>query len=932
MLHNLKETVRFLGSALGTIIREQEGDEIFFREEEIRKTARELRNNFSIELYQKLIGLTSNLEVETALQILRAFTVYFQVVNLAEQREAVRATRNRQLSALSATYPESIEGAVAKLKLAKFSASRLSQLIQRLSIMPVFTAHPTEARRRTVMDLFQRMADAVSLLERDDLADSERKEAEELILAELTTLWQSDEVRILRPTVIDEVKNVLFYFDQSFLNLVPEIYRSLERALESQFSLDCAGAAPFLRFGSWVGGDRDGNDFVLPETTRQTLRLQKDLMLRRYLAAVDRLIEAFSQSSNRVEVSDQLLKSIAEDKTKFPTLRAELREKNSVEPYRQKLSLIRKRLLLAQAKSPAEEPVQEFSRDELSAAYNRPDEFLADLRVIEQSLSQNAGERVIGIWLRPLITLVNVFGFHLATLDIRQHSSRHGSALSEILSGIRLLEKDYEELTEVEKTEFLTRELLTLRPLIPLNADYTEATWATLETFEAIREMQEEIGPEAIENYIISMTCAPSDVLEVLLLAKEAGIFRVHPNAAVASSINVVPLFETIEDLRSAPAVLDALFQNSAYSLNLDARGGLQEVMIGYSDSNKDGGYLCSHWELYQAQKLLVAKAQHYGRRLRIFHGRGGTASRGGGGPLNQAILAQPRGTISGAIRVTEQGEVIASNYSNIEIARRNLEELTNAVILAAALSEEEGAASDREVVWERAMEEIAERSFQIYTELVYGDPDFLRFFLEATPIEELTTLNIGSRPARRGKTQHIEDLRAIPWVFSWTQNRCLLPTWYGVGSALRQFAGEGPASVNLLREMYQDWPFFRTVLANCEMTLAKADMQILEHYVSLVNVPKIGEKFLAILRDEFQRTIEIVLEISGQRSLLEKNPELRDILLVRRHYLDPLNYIQVDLLRRLREPDTADEERRRLLHAIQLSINGIASGMKNTG
>jgi len=928
MATTLPEQVRFLGAILGTVIREQSGEETFILEEKIRKSARELRKDFQLDNWKALIALTSNLEIDRAISVLRAFTVYFHIVNLAEQEEVTRLYRQKVRDLNQTPYPESLSDAVGKLKSAGLSSKEVEELLTRLAISPVFTAHPTEAKRRTVLDLLLRLQTALRALSERELLASEQSALEEKILSEITLLWQTDEVREIKPTVIDEVTNGLFYFESLLFKLVPKVYRELEKTLKVNFGNLRIAIPPLLQFGSWVGGDRDGNDFVTPEVTEQTLRLHKITALKRYVSELAILRKVLSSSSKQVSVTNELLESVALDYEHFPDGASEITIHNIFEPYRKKISFIRYRVMKTLKEAERKSSYLESQPD--SASYKDSEELLNDLRVVDQSLRSCRGERISDEFLRPFINQVEVFGFYTARLDIRQHSARHASAVSEVLKKAGVSKSEFSSLPAKEQEETLSREILSLRPLIPTEQSYSPDTLKTIEVFRIIRNAHRTVGKRSVENYIISMTRSVTDILTVLLFAKEAHLFRLNADGSAESDINVVPLFETIQDLRDLPEVLNSLFSNQAYRKNLIARGNIQEIMLGYSDSNKDGGYLTSHWELYKAQKALVRVADEHGVKIRIFHGRGGTTSRGGGGPLSKAILAQPPKTVTGGIRITEQGEQISSNYSSTEVAKRNLEELIHSVILATA-----GLAPDfsrSEKAWEENMEVLSSTGFEAYRQFIYGDPEFAEFFWQITPIEELGSLNIGSRPAKRRNTKAIEDLRAIPWVFSWTQNRCLLPTWYGVGTALEKFSSSNKDGLKQLKEMYSGWPFFQGVVSNCEMTLMKVDMRIVEHYSSLVASEPLRARMLEAIRVEFERTVKLILQITGEESLLELNPSLRDILLVRRHYLDPLSYIQVDLLRRWRQEKNSESDKSKLLGAIQLSINGIASGMKNTG
>jgi phosphoenolpyruvate carboxylase len=925
----LTTVIGLLENLLHVVLLEQAGSAVVQTKERIKLLAKELRNQFSEERFTELRTLTTHLDIDTAVSVLRAFTINFQLINLAEQQETVHLTREAMRAAAPAPYPDSIPEAIALLKQAGFSASDMQALLHRLQILPVFTAHPTESKRRTVLDKLQRIAKHLADCVHPALLPQERLRAEQAICTEITTHWQTDEVRVTKPSVLDEVRNGLFYFDTTLFHLVPEIYRDLEEALTTYYPGEHFTIPAFLRFGSWIGGDQDGNPFVTPEITESTLRIQKSFILHRYLEMTHTLIHYCSPSINQVRVSSELLESIAQDVATFSQATYPVMNRNVYEPYRRKLSLILRRLRNTESVNRSGSPVA----GEASFVYPNTDALLQDLRLIEHSLLTHKGERLARDLLKNFLWQVAVFGFHLATLDVRQHSERHTQALTEIFTALHLLEKPLPELAEAERTALFTREILTRQPLMIREMEFSAPTRDTLRVFTRIRKLLQEISPEAISTYIISMTQQPSDALAVQFLAKEAGLFRTLPDGTATSALHIVPLFETIADLRSASQVMEQLFRNPAYQLQLQARGKVQEIMIGYSDSNKDGGYLTSNWELYKAQKALGQMAEQHGITLRIFHGRGGTTGRGGGGPLNRAILAQPRGTVSGQIKLTEQGEVISSKYGDAAIAHRYLHQVVHAVLLASAAQQIAPPPPAQEAVWEEVMEELSTKAFTVYRQLVYEEPGFLEFFFQATPIAELGLLNIGSRPTKRRQTNRIEDLRAIPWVFSWTQNRCLLPAWYGVGSALQHFAAQGASQIALLRQMYTEWRFFQTVLDNCQMAIAKADLRITAQYATLVQKQEIRERILHHLQEEYKWTVQMILQITQQQHLLDNELFLQQAIQLRNPSIDSLNYMQIGLLKRLRETPPDDTvQKENLIAAILLSINGIAAGMKSTG
>jgi phosphoenolpyruvate carboxylase len=722
------------------------------------------------------------------------------------------------------------------------------------------------------------------------------------------------------------------------------LYRELERALADHYPEHTWRLPAMLRFGSWMGGDRDGNPYVTHDVTTATIRLLRTTMLRQHIMAIESLSRRLGQSTRQVHISAELRRSLEEEAARFPEVAALLARRNPYEPYRQKCTYIREKLL--RARDHASGHVLTWGGDTSlppsGTFYHHRDELLADLRIVERGLREHAGSAVADGALHDLVRQVEVFGLHLATLDIRQHSERHASALSELLAFAGVC-PDYGALTEAERVELLAREVANPRPLIPTRLPYSDETIETIQTFRTVAAILEQLSPEAIHTYVISMTTGASDILAVLLLAKEAGLYR--PEARM-SRLDIVPLFETGADLAGCATVMEACLRLPIYREHLRLRGGVQEVMIGYSDSNKDVGFVAANWALYQAQRALRDLVARSGVGLRLFHGRGGSIGRGGG-PANQAILAQPPGSIGNQIKITEQGEVISDRYGLPKLAHRHLEQVVNAVLRAGFAPQE-----DTPPVWERTLESLAAIAREHYRALVYGHPDFLRYFRSATPIAEISRLKIGSRPASRKNSDRIEDLRAIPWVFSWMQSRHTLPGWYGLGYALERFvsqeresgsegAGENgsdspalprsPAPLLLLQEMYARWPFFRSMIDNAQMILGKADLHIAERYAELVAEPEIMQTIFGAIRTEYERTCRMVCQVACIERLLDNSPVLQRSIARRNPYVDPLSYVQVELLRRLRAAP-AGPDHTALEDAILLSISGIAAGLKNTG
>ncbi|MGE5446613.1 MAG: phosphoenolpyruvate carboxylase, partial [Ignavibacteriales bacterium] len=733
------------------------------------------------------------------------------------------------------------------------------------------------------------------------------------IRAEIVSFWQTEEVPPYKVTPIDEARGVLYYFKETIFDALPELYEELETQVKRHYELEEVRIPNFLRFGSWVGGDRDGNPYVTHKVTYEVLRMQKRLALEKYIEKISQIERQLSSSAKIVPLSSELIESIKRDKK---LITEEIDIKNPLEFYRIKLEYLHKKLVNTIF-------ANENRDSNRGYYYSHKEELLDDLYIIDKSLRENRGKHLAESGLKKLIRQVELFGFHLAKLDIRQHSRVHSEAISEITERINLT--DYKDMDEDTRLKWLSREIENIRPLVPHWIALSEGTTEVLNTLRWVKHSLEEISLEAIDTYVVSMTENASDILEVLLLAKEAGLY-IRDKGNIISLLNIVPLFETIDDFRRAPEIMRKLYSNPVYSDHLKARGNISEIMIGYSDSNKDGGLLCASWESYKAQRALKKVADEFKIGQKIFHGRGGTVSRGGG-PTNQAILARAPGTVDGLIKITEQGEVIYSNYSLPEIAKNNLELITSAVIIV-SLSEEE-----IKPYWEEVMEETSESARQIWRALVYEDPDFYAYFEQATPITMISEMHIGSRPARRKQSKSIEDLRAIPWVFSWTQNRHLLTGIYSVGSALDVFIKKNPdRNLDVLRDMYVNWKFFRSFIDNVQMATAKADMWIGLEYSFLVKPREIGKRIFQRIRDEHRLTEEVILKITEQEKILDNNPFLQKTMELRDPYIDPLSYIQVGLLRRLSKGDLRGDERSRLIENLKLTINGIAAGMKGTG
>jgi phosphoenolpyruvate carboxylase len=910
----LSEQIHQLGDLLGETLVEQEGRPLFDLVEEVRGLAKAHRAGDAAS-GERLLARIESLPLAEARGVVKAFSTYFALVNLAEEQERVRVLRRRAHGAFASGRPmeETVTAALLALKEQGLGADEVRSLVAGLLVMPVFTAHPTEAKRRTVLLKLADVAAALDRLDSDVLTPGETEAEIEALREVIVSLWETEETRHARPTVLDEVRGgFLYYVERTLFDLVPEVEAHLARALATTWPGEEFAVPHFLRFGSWIGGDRDGNPNVTPAVTEETLREHQTTVLRLYRRSLERMHGHLSVSEER-GVEDVLLESLERDARLFPDEARRNRERYRREPYRQKMAFVYRRL---QATLEAAARPWRADYRPRPEAYAEAGEFAADLRLVQSSLRRHGGARLAEGRLSDLLVQAEVFGAHLATLDLRQHSARHAEALAEIL-GRYGITADYAAMDEAGRESLLTAELIGNRPLTPAYLDFSAPTNETVELFRVVRRAHQRVGPESVQTYIVSMTRGASDLLAVLLLARDAG---------VADRLDVVPLFETVEDLHGAGATLEALFANPAYRRHLEARGRRQTVMIGYSDSNKEAGYVTAHWELHLAQRAVAALCLQRGVALTLFHGRGGTVGRGGG-PANRAVLAQPPESVGGRLRLTEQGETVTTRYANPRLARRHLEQLLHAVILTSG--KRPIRSPSRGGAWEQAMKDLSPIAERSYRELV-SSPVLVEYFRQATPLDELGRLNIGSRPPRREPGTGLGGLRAIPWVFAWTQSRVTLPGWFGLGRAIEAWARGDAVRWETLSAMYRDWAFFRTLVNNSQVSLRKADMLIAGVYAGLAEAG-VRDAVWPAIRDEHERTVRAVLRLTGQSELLDDAPWLQRSIRVRNPYIDPMNYVQVALLRRLRaEPDAADEEA--LREAVLLSVNGVAAGLRNTG
>ena len=926
----LVEDIRLLGRILGDVIRDQDGEAAFELIEQIRKLSVAFRRHADHDADRALKKLLNSLSGDQTVSVIRAFTYFSHLVNLAEDRHHIRRRAIHERA--GNTQEGSIDVALSRLRWAGIAPATIVDTLSSSYLSPVLTAHPTEVQRKSILDAERGIAQLLAARDmirlqalaaqgnKDALTPRELARNEALIRSRVMQLWQTRLLRFTKLTVADEIENALSYYEPTFLREIPKLYGDLERELGQQ------GIHSFLRMGHWIGGDRDGNPNVSAQTLIYALRRQSEVALRHYLTEVHLLGGELSASA--------ILVTISQDMRQLAARSPDTNEHRQDEPYRLALTGIYARLAATLRALTGGEAARHAVAPQ--NPYAHAQEFYDDLCVIERSLLENHGAALVAHRLRPLIRAVDVFGFHLATVDLRQNSDKHESVVAELLAAARI-EPDYAGLDEAAKQAVLQRLLSDARPLRVIDHAYSTLVQDELAIFSTAREMLARYGRQALRHYIISHTETVSDLLEVLLLQKETGLMHETLDRQARTDLIVVPLFETIEDLRNAAPIMRDFYALPGIQAMVRRSGGEQDIMLGYSDSNKDGGIFTSNWELYLAEIALVAlfdelaDADASGTmpiRLRMFHGRGGTVGRGGG-PSYQAILAQPPGTVRGQIRLTEQGEVIGSKYANPEIGRRNLETLV-AATLEATLMPASKPVSEQFLQTAAAL---SQASMAAYRKLVYQTPGFTEYFFGATPIREITELHIGSRPSSRKSSQAIEDLRAIPWSFSWGQCRLTLPGWYGFGSAIHEFLhAPGPMSrkerMALLQKMERTWPFFRALLSNMDMVMAKSDLALASRYAELVGNTRLRKKILGSIEAEWHLTSDALAQITGDKHRLANNAALQRSIRHRFPYIDPLHHLQVELIRRYRAGKVDDKLRR----GIHISINGIAAGLRNTG
>jgi phosphoenolpyruvate carboxylase len=899
----LRRDVRSLGRLLGETIKEQAGEKLFEAVEQLRRLAIQHRDfqaqpegvapGSEDELIERVQAVISGMSVTDAYHLTKAFAIYFELTNLAETNHRKRRRRAAQLSAGSPLQPGSFRSLFRRLREKGFSLAQLLQWLEEIKVTPVFTAHPTEAARRTILFKRQRISQQLERLDRLPLTDAEAIDGQTAIAADITALWQADEVRRRQPIVRDEIKMGLDYYLDCLINTLPKIYEEMADALQQEYGVEVTARQlpQVVSFGSWIGGDRDGNPFVTPDYTRQALEMAREAIINHYIRVTEDLVRQLSPSVHQVPISEALAEGLENYASTVAVNDAKADMRSSEELYRRFVVFMLRRLL--------------YVRDEPdhSDAYHSADEYHSDLLLIRQSLAESQGERLARSLIDPLLRQVETFGFHLHTLDIRQHARIHGLAVEELLSKTRLRSD----------------------AALSLAAPPSPETQALLDTLREIATLKRRYPPQAMRFYVISGAQALEDILSPVWLAELCGVQVAASADGKDPGLMPVPLFESIEDLRNCPEICRALWTQPDYARLLNSWNRRQEVMLGYSDSNKDGGMFTSAWEIYKAHRALHKVAAECGVKLRLFHGRGGTVGRGGG-PTHRAILAQPVGAFTGELRITEQGEVLNWKYSEAILAERNLELMVAAaleMLVSPPKPEAEGAGE-----WDSALEEMSAGAFAYYRRQIADNPDVLRYFEEATPVRELELARIGSRPARRSESRGLADLRAIPWVFGWMQSRHVLPAWFGVGFALEKFTAGNPQGEALLRQMMNGSSLFNDLIRNVEIGMAKADLTIARLYANLVADEALREPVFAMISEEFQRTRRMILQITGQTHLLENNSVLYRSIRLRNPYVDPMSLIQVELLRRKRDGESGEE----LNYALAATINGIAAGLRNTG
>lgn len=924
----LRSRVKLLGNLLGNIILNLAGVQVYDAVEKLRTGYIALRQEDNPRQRAQLMKLIESLDVDTLTQVIRAFSIYFSLVNIAEEdfqhQERYRTIRNNK-----PLWTGSFDATLNKFKQQGMGAIQVQSLLHQLAYMPVFTAHPTESKRRSMMNALRRIFVVNDKLNDYRLSKSQRDEILLELETEIQILWRSNEVREYKPQVMDEIKHGLYFFRTSLFEAVPAVYRNLERKLTKYYPQDRITVPSFLRFGSWIGGDRDGNPFVKPETTATAMRVQSRVIIEEYLHRLNELTRQLTHASDMCVPSKHFLDSLTADENLRFDVFADSPGAYTSAPYRRKLSFMHYRM--TQNLTIVRALMNDKIAEGVQHAYPSEKEFLNDLILIRNSLISHGDHNIADGALKDLIRLTETFGFYLMKLDVRQESTRHTDAVADIIRQIKKA-PDYNSLNEAERLQLLT-DYLNDPPQFALDKrQLSELNRETLEVFELMARMQKEISDQAFDHYVISMTHAASHVMEVMWLGSLAGLAGIDHTGEWACNLRIAPLFETIEDLAHIEIVLKALLDNEVYSSLLKASGNQQEVMLGYSDSCKDGGILASSWNLYEAQQKVIALARTHNINCRLFHGRGGTVGRGGG-PTYDSILSQPEDTVHGQIKFTEQGEVLSYKYSNVETATYEITMGVSGLMLASrSLVTQQPTKAKKEYI--KTMQELTAVGETTYRNLTDHTPGFLDYFYEATPVVEIGLLNFGSRPSHRKKADRSKtSVRAIPWVFGWAQSRITLPAWYGIGSALEHHIRQDEEKLKLLQRMYKGWPYFHSLLNNTQMALTKADMATAREYTELCEDKALGEKIFRMINEEYERTVKHILAISGSDLLLQDTPALALSIGRRDPYLDPLSHIQILLLKRYRAMREKESDEHNIwLNPLLRAINAVAQGMRNTG
>ena len=905
----LSSNIRELGYLLGEVLIEQEGKQLFENVEKLRGLTKGLRSNYKPETIKKVKAIVTQLDYKESYNVIKAFSIYFILVNAAD--EVSKVTREKSVIERE-TLLGSFEEAFDEVKDLKLNKKSIEKILRSIEIIPVFTAHPTEATRQTILKKILKISNLLLNRELRHHSPTELEEIRRKIKTEIVLLWQSNEIRFSKITVNDEVIRGLFFFREVIFKVLPDFYVNLKTALNNKFKYK--GETPHLiKFGSWIGSDRDGHPYVSTDITMQTFSIYRREIINLYLSELNSIYDEISTSSNIKGVSKKLMSSIKEDSIKLNVSATDNKLREPTEIYRSKLYLIHIKL--------------ENTQKGEGVYYKSVNEFIADLELIINSLEKNEGELIIREVIDPFVKKVQTFGFYFVKLDIRQNASLISKAVAEIFKTTKSINK-FSKLSEKEKIQTLNEELTNTRPLTNEFSNISDETRKIINEFSLIKWAYENISENAASDYIISNCAHVSHILSALLLAKEAGLIKVIDNIIVESKIDILPLFETIEDLRNATNVMDRLLNGQAYVQHLSKRGNCQKIMLGYSDSNKDGGIIASNYELYKAQISLKNLCDKKKIEMILFHGRGGSISRGGG-PVNLSILAQPPGTIEGKIKLTEQGEMISAKYLLPEIAKRSLEIFTSAVFVKTAQSYKK-IYSPKLKNFIRQFSAISEYSFQHYRSLLQNR-NFIQYFRTVTPIDIIENIEIGSRPPSRKKGSDLSALRAIPWVFAWTQNRQTISGWFGFGTAIEKAIQNNDITLKQLQEMYNDWRFLNSLLQNLEMVLFKTDMIIGREYLSL-NKSKQAEEIFNIIETEYNKSVSYLLKITGEDKLLDHNKTLQRTLSLRNPYLDPISFIQVNLIKKYRKKQKSKKDSGTLLNVLRASVNGIAAGIRNTG